>query len=294
MSAGVLAGKTIDAARRDLTARFRNAGIDAPELDARMLVGAALNLDHTGLAINASRMIAPNEAMAIENFATRRLAREPVARILGQKEFWGLTFKLSAATLVPRPDTEIVVIAALDHLRNRAEKSPIHIADLGTGSGAILLALLSELPNAHGIGTDINDDALKTAEANAQHLGLATRAQFIRCDYASPLTGTFDIIVSNPPYIPSDDIDSLEIDVRDHDPHQALDGGADGLAAYRAIAVQANALLTEGGALICEVGQDQAADVAAIMRTAGLDVRSPPRRDLGGLERVVIGLKQAN
>lgn len=293
MSEDAYAGKTIDAARRELTTRLRDADIESPELDARILIGAALRLDHTGLAINGSRIVAPHQGSAIESFARRRLSREPVARILGQKEFWGLTFELSPATLVPRPDTETVVTAALDHLRANVNREAMRVADIGTGSGAILLALLSELTDATGIGTDISADALATAQSNAQRLGFSDRAQFVQCDYASRLSGRFDAIVSNPPYIPTREIDNLETDVRKHDPRVALDGGADGLSAYRAIAAQTNELLIEGGALICEVGHDQAADVAAIMRVARLDVQSPPRRDLAGLERVVIGLKQA-
>lgn len=287
-------GLSVDAARREATARIKSAGIETPELDARLLIGAALGLDHTGLAKHANRKLISREALAIAGLIERRIAREPVARILGHKEFWGLSFELSPATLVPRPDTETVVSATLDHLRAKQNRSAVRIADIGTGSGAILLALLSEFPDATGIGTDISAGALTTAQSNARRLGLSDRAQFVQCDCASWLSGRFDAIVSNPPYIPTREVDNLEIDVRDHDPHLALDGGADGLSAYRAIAAQANELLIEGGALICEVGHDQAADVAAIMRVAGLDVRSPPRRDLGGVERVVIGLKQAN
>src|SRR5205085_9920640 len=150
--------------------------------------------------------------------ARRRLAGEPVARILGQKEFWGLPLALSPATLVPRPDTETVVELALQMLREGSASRQPRIADLGTGTGAILLALLSELPEATGIGTDISDEALETATANAARLGLAPRASFIGCDYASALSGSYDLIVSNPPYIRSSDIAGLAVEVREHDP----------------------------------------------------------------------------
>lgn len=295
MSAGPpRAGLTIEEARRVLAAQFRADGIDTPELDARLLIGAALDLDHTGLATQALRRITDREADIVARFAQRRRSHEPVARILGHKEFWGLDFQVSDATLVPRPDTETVIEAALECLHSGSYVSGTQrIADIGTGTGAILLALLSQLPHVHGIGTDISAAALAVAELNAQRLGLASRAAFIGCDYAAGLTGTFDLIVSNPPYIPSADIESLESDVRDYDPHLALDGGPDGLSAYRAIAPQAAALLAENGVLVLEVGAGQSADVSAILRAAGLTVTGPPRRDLGGHDRAVIGRKTA-
>ena len=184
----------------------------------------------------AQRQLTPDKSARLEEFARRRLAGEPVARILGEKEFWGLPLQLSSATLVPRPDTETVVELALELLRAGGDLDrPLRIADLGTGSGAILLALLSELPAAQGFGTDISAAALQTAAANAARAGLSERATFIACDYASGLSGPFDLIVSNPPYIRSADIDGLAAEVRDHDPLAALDGGADGLDAYRAL-----------------------------------------------------------
>ncbi|MGL5166249.1 MAG: peptide chain release factor N(5)-glutamine methyltransferase [Afipia sp.] len=295
MSANVpLAGLTIEAARRTLAVQLKDNGIESPDLDARLLIGAALDLDHTGLATQAARKITDEEAMIIDRSAQRRIAHEPVARILGHKEFWGLDLRLSEATLVPRPDTETVVEAALDVLRSnpQAARAP-RIADIGTGSGAILLALLSELPQATGIGTDISAAALATAEMNAQQLGLANRASFVQCDYATGLSGPFDLVVSNPPYIRSADIATLDPDVRDHDPHLALDGGADGLTAYRTIIPQAAGLLAGRGFLIFEVGHDQSTPVSEIMRAAGLTVSSAPRADLGGVHRAVIGQKGA-
>ena len=167
----------------------------------------------------AQRQLTPDESARLEEFARRRLAGEPVARILGEKEFWGLPLQLSSATLVPRPDTETVVELALELLRaGGGLDRPLRIADLGTGSGAILLALLSELPAAQGFGTDISQAALHTAAANAARAGLSERATFVACDYASGLSGPFDLIVSNPPYIRSADIDGLAAEVRNHDP----------------------------------------------------------------------------
>ena len=287
-----LNGLSIDAARRDVAARIKSAGLDSPELDARLLIGAVLNLDHTGLSIQTSRMITRDEAEAIERHVLRRIAHEPIARILGRKEFWGLDFKISSATLVPRPDTETVVSAALEFLQSQNKlTSDIRIADLGTGSGAILLALLSECPVAHGVGTDISEDALAIASINARNFGFTNRAAFVQSDYAAALSGLFDLIVSNPPYIRAGEIDKLDIEVRDHDPRLALDGGKDGLVAYRKIAAQAARLLVAGGALIVEVGHDQAADVAKIMDGSGLTAQAPPRADLGGVHRVVTGQK---
>ena len=282
----------IEAARRALTARFKAANIDSAELDARTLIGAALNLDLTGLITTSARAITASESTRLDEFAQRRLAGEPVARIVGTKEFWGLPLTLSAATLVPRPDTETVVERALEILRAEGKQDrALRIADLGTGSGAILLALLSELPHAVGVGTDISEDALMTAEVNAAHLGLTKRARFIRCDYAAGLSGTFDLFASNPPYIRSADIAGLATEVRDHDPHLALDGGADGLAAYRALIPQSAALLASGGALVVEAGQGQSEAIETLMMGSGLTADSRPKTDLGGIFRAVTGRK---
>ncbi|MEH6951643.1 peptide chain release factor N(5)-glutamine methyltransferase [Nitrobacter sp. NHB1] len=286
------AAQTIETARRSLAARFEAAGIDSAALDARMLTGAALHLDLTGLIAQGPRQLTADDVTRLDAFARRRLAGEPVARILGTKEFWGLPLKLSADTLVPRPDTETVVEAALEILRAEGRtRAPLRIADLGTGSGAILLALLSELREATGVGTDLSAAALDTAKANAQHLGLAPRADFMVSDYAWGLSDPFDLIVSNPPYIRSADIASLAPEVRDHDPHLALDGGRDGLDAYRRIATQAAGLLSPRGLLVLEVGQGQDGDVVRLVAAAGLTVAEPARADLAGIGRAVAARK---
>jgi release factor glutamine methyltransferase len=286
------AGQTVETARRALTARFRTHAIDSAELDARILVGAALRLDLTGVITAANRLVTAAEAARLEDFARRRLQGEPVARILGAKEFWGLPLQLSAATLVPRPDTETVVELALampraaPHLDRR-----LRIADIGTGSGAILLALLSELPDAYGLGTDISVAALRTAKSNAARLGFAARADFVACDYAAALSGPFDLIVSNPPYVRSAEIMDLATEVRDHDPHRALDGGKDGLDAYRALVPEAARLLAFQGALIVEIGHDQSGELEGLMAAAGLTLERPPKADLAGIRRAVAGRK---
>lgn len=278
---------TIEAARRALAARLQSAGIESAELDARLLAGHALDLDLTGMISAANRILTTDESDRLELLANRRLAGEPVARILGQREFWGLPLALSPATLVPRPDTETVVELALDMLRTGSVNRRPRIADLGTGTGAILLALLSELPEATGIGTDISEEALTTATSNAQRLGLAERASFIHCDYASALTGPFDLIVSNPPYVRSGDIAGLAVEVRDHDPRTALDGGADGLDAYRALIPQAARILGQNAPLVVEAGEGQATRIEALMTAAGLALQRPPRADLAGIPRAV-------
>lgn len=275
---------TIDSLRRDIAKRFAAARIESALLDARVLVGAALDLDLTALATQAQRPLMGEEIAAIESMALRRLKGEPVARIVGIKEFWGLPLQLSPDTLVPRPDTETIVEAALTL---SARDAALRIADLGTGTGAILLALLQERPRATGIGTDISDGAITTARCNALRVDLLSRAQFIVCDYASALTGPFDLVVSNPPYIPSADIAALDIEVHDHDPRRALDGGADGLAPYRIIAREALRLLAPDGHLVVEIGIGQADDVTAIFKTAGLSMVGPPKADLGGLPRAL-------
>jgi release factor glutamine methyltransferase len=287
-----LAGQTIDSARRSLAARFKSGGISSAELDARMLVGAVLGLDLTGVITAANRLLTSDESTRLEDFAHRRLNGEPVARILGTKEFWGLPLKLSAATLVPRPDTETVVELALEIVRATPDPDRgLRIADIGTGSGAILLALLSELPDAYGIGTDISEAALRTASANAAHLELAHRAVFVACDYAAALSPSFDLIVSNPPYIRSADIMDLATEVRDHDPRAALDGGTDGLDAYRALIPQVAKLLAHHGALVVEAGHGQSGQIQGLMTAAGLTLQGAPRTDLAGIRRAVAGRK---
>jgi release factor glutamine methyltransferase len=282
-----LAGQKIEFARRMLTARFQAASIDAAELDARTLIGGALGLDLTGLVGAAARALSEVEAERLEDFARRRLAGEPVARIIGTKDFWGMTFKLSADTLVPRPDSETVVELALELSDAARVKDPLRILDVATGSGAILLALLSELPRAFGVGTDINTGALLTARDNARTLGLAPRAAFVACDYAAALDGPFDLIVSNPPYIRSCDIAGLSREVRDHDPHLALDGGVDGLSAYHALIPQAAPLLGDGAALVVEAGQGQSSQIKALMTAEGLILPRTPKYDLAGIPRAI-------
>lgn len=284
------ASLTVEAARRSWAAKFRDRGIESPDLDARVLIGHALGLDHAALTAAASRPLAADEQDAIAALARRRLAHEPVARIVGFKEFWSLRFHVAPATLVPRPETETVVEAALAAIDQRGARSrPLRVADLGTGSGTILLALISELPQAFGVGTDVSPAALAVARGNATRLGLQ-RSNFVACHMTAALRGPFDLIVSNPPYIASGDIGGLAPEVRDFDPGAALDGGPDGLDFYRMIAATAPALLAPGAVLIVELGAGQADAVAALFAAAGL-APAPPRADLSGVPRALCAVK---
>jgi release factor glutamine methyltransferase len=277
---------TIAQARRTLTEQFRAAGLDTPELDARLLVGHALGLDHTALATESSRALEPRESETLATLTSRRMAHEPVARILGVKEFWGLALRLNAATLVPRPETETIMEAALAAVDAGGSRTrALTLADLGTGSGALLLALLSELPNARGVATDINPAALAIARDNAGRHGLASRATFVAGDFGAALKGGFDLVVVNPPYIARADIAALAPEVQ-YDPRLALDGGPDGLACYRALALDARRLLAPAGTMVLELGIGQAGAVTGLMAAAGLTPGST-RADLAGIPRAL-------
>jgi release factor glutamine methyltransferase len=267
--------------------RFREHGIDNPALDARILVGHALGLDLTALMRAGDRRLAAGDIAQIEALAARRLRREPVARIVGWKEFWGLPFRVTPDVLVPRPETETVVEQALAVIdRTGARSRALHITDLGVGSGAILAALLTELPNATAIGTDRDTATLAVARDNACRLGVAPRAAFAACDFGAAVAPCCDLVVTNPPYIRTDDIATLDPDVRAFDPHGALDGGSDGLEAYRTIASHAARILGPGAHLIAEIGCGQGASVAALFDAAGFcDITIAP--DLAGVERTV-------
>jgi release factor glutamine methyltransferase len=280
-------GITITAARRRLADALRGQCFDTPDLDARVLVGHALALDHAGLIRDADRALHSDEIDLIAAFAARRLRREPVARIIGMKEFWSLPLSVNAATLVPRPETETVVEAALAAIdAGGGRRRALRVIDIGTGSGALLLALLAELPNAFAVGTDVSVDALTVARGNAVRLGLAHRAGFLACDIAAALRGPFDLVVSNPPYVARDAIAALAPGVRDYEPRIALDGGPDGLAAYRVIAAQARSIMAPRGHLVIELGAGQSAALATILRESGLAVVTLTR-DISGIVRAL-------
>lgn len=277
---------TLNGLRRLAEARLRDAGIDTPDLDARYLLEHALGLIRTDFVANSERIVSETDVARALALIDRRVAREPVGRILGHREFWTIDLALNPDTLEPRPDTETVVEAVLKATLDR--NASLHLLDLGTGTGCILLALLAELPNARGLGVDLSPLAVEAAVGNAERNGLSDRARFQAGDWGSGLKDRFDIVVSNPPYIPSAEIATLEPEVREHDPRRALDGGPDGLAPYRLIAAQLPRLLVPGGLVAVEVGQGQAADVARLLVAQGIQgVLS--LRDLGGIERCVRG-----
>jgi release factor glutamine methyltransferase len=281
-------GITIAQAQVLLAEGFRAAGIDSPEVDARALLCAALNFSRAQLIAQCDRTLETQEAANVSGVAARRLKREPVARIVGEKEFWSLLLRVTPDVLVPRPETETVVEAALEEVdRVGARGESLRTLDIGTGSGALLLALLKELPNARGAGTDLSPAALLVARGNAERLGLAKRSAFVACNIAEPLSGSFDLIVSNPPYIARAGITDLDSEVRDFEPKLALDGGADGLDGYRAIAAAAPALLRPAGRLVVELGIGQERPVRAIFGTAGVPARKVVA-DLAGIPRALV------
>jgi release factor glutamine methyltransferase len=285
---GLQTGISIQQACDVMTAAFRAGGIEDAQADARILVARTFGLNRAQLISQGDRTLGAREAETLAEQAARRLAREPVSRIFGRREFWGLDLAITPAVLDPRPDTETVIELALDWITTRHLKNEkLRVLDIGTGSGALLLALLSELPSATGVATDISVDALKVAGGNARLLGFGERATFVACNFTDALRGPFDLVVSNPPYISSKEIPTLGPEVRNHDPRIALDGGEDGLAAYRAIADDALRLLTSRGRLVTELGQGQAEPVSAIMRAAGLTIETPIRRDLAGINRAL-------
>jgi release factor glutamine methyltransferase len=273
------------------TLAFRTAGIEDAQADARILAADALRLSRAQVISQAERILDARDVDALSDRAARRLAREPVSRILGRREFWGLDLAIDRSVLDPRPDTETIVELALDWITMRHLKNEkLRVLDIGTGSGALLLALLSELCAATGVATDKSINALKLARSNAQRLGLGERSTFVACNLTDALHGPFDLVVSNPPYIACAEIPALAPEVRDHDPMLALDGGEDGLAAYRAIAGDALRLLSPRGRLVVELGQDQAASVSEILRAAGLMIETPVRRDLAGINRALCAI----
>jgi release factor glutamine methyltransferase len=279
---------TIATVRRAIAARLAAAGIEQPALDARILVGHALDLSRDQMLTGSDRPVTAKAGARLEAMVARRLAREPVSRILGQREFWSLRFDLAPETLDPRPDSETVVEAALAATGADA----LAVLDLGTGSGCLLLALLSERPGATGLGIDASPGAIAAAMANAARLGLAPRARFERHDWRSGLDGRltpprFDVILANPPYIPDGEVARLEPEVSRFDPLAALAGGPDGLDAYRQLAPQLADLLTANGVAVFEVGAGQAAAVAGLFTAAGLEIIGI-RADLGGIDRCVV------
>lgn len=266
---------------------LKAAGVASPVLDARMLVEAAAGVTRLDIVTDPYRVVDADARATLDALTARRAAREPLAYILGVREFWSLSLAVSPAVLTPRPETETVVDAALAAL---PAESPARVLDLGTGSGAILLALLKERPAATGVGVDRSPAALAVAQANATALGLGARVTFLEGDWGQGLEGPFDVVVSNPPYIVAGEIDGLAPEVARHEPRLALDGGPDGLDAYRALLPDVARLLRPGGRFMLEIGRGQDGDVLALARAAGLEPEAV-KPDLAGVGRVVLGHK---
>lgn len=262
------------------------ARIEAPEREARHLLKAVFRLADIDLIARPDVAVSPAEAAKLLALAARRAAGEPLARLVGRREFWSLDFALAPETLVPRPETETLVEAALALFPDRMAE--LRVLDLGTGTGALLAAFLSERPHAFGIGIDLSEGAARQARANLAALGLGERSAIIVGDWAAAVKWGFDLVLSNPPYISRDEIAALDIEVRAHDPLLALDGGADGLEAYRTIARALPGLLREGGRAVLELGIGQEADVARLLGEVGLPPDGPARHDLAGVARAIV------
>lgn len=281
-------GATVAGLFQEVRARFTDADLDDPATEARILVGGLLHLSTTELVTRGAEAVTADRAAVVRAAIARRLNHEPVHRILGEREFYGLPLGLSPATLEPRPDTEILVDTVLPHARHLVSThGHIHILDIGTGTGAICLALLHECPQAKGIGSDISGEALETARANAVRNGLDARFETIQGSWFDAIHGRFHVIVSNPPYIASSVISTLAPEVKDFDPPAALDGGLDGLDAYRAIAKDAARFLYPNGMIGVEIGYDQLETVTSIFEGAGFSLVEAVR-DYGQNDRVLV------
>jgi release factor glutamine methyltransferase len=283
-------GATIGSLLADATARLKRADVaETPRLDAILLLEHASGLSADRIRLDPGSVLPPETAAAFEGLLRRRLAREPVTKIIGRREFWSLDFRTSRDVLDPRPDSETLVAGVLAMIADRT--APLRLVDFGTGSGCLLLSLLHELPNASGLGVDLSPAALAVAADNARHLGLSGRVGFRQGDWGAGLDDAFDILISNPPYIESAVVPMLEPEVARYDPPLALDGGTDGLAAYRALIPDLARLGAPGGIAALEVGMGQDAAVAGLLAAAGFaGIAVLP--DLGGIGRVVTGRKE--
>lgn len=268
--------------------RLKDAGVDQPSIDARLMLEVAAGVTRTEIVTDPYRELTAEQAAMLEDFLARRARREPVSHIIGRKGFWKILLQVNKNVLTPRPETEVIVDEVLKAF---PERMPFSMLDLGVGSGTILLAVLAERPAAKGLGVDASSEALAVARDNAANLDLNNRAAFLHGDWTAGLSDTsFDLVVSNPPYIPSAVIETLEPEVRDHEPRLALDGGADGLDAYRLLAPEILRVLKPGGMFAVEIGYDQAQAVEALFNAAGAQgVRTV--KDLSTHDRVVTGVK---
>ncbi len=286
-SATTRSAPAIDAVLRSASQAFDSADLASSGLDARLLLAEALGVQPSAIHSHAIGSVSSQAAERFAAFCARRLAGEPVHRIIGRRAFYEHEFRLSPGTLEPRPDTEVLVdVAKAEMARILAVQPTCTLADLGVGSGAIVVSLLALFPPATAIGVDICDDALATTRCNAEDAGVADRLTLVHSDYCTGIAGPFDLVVSNPPYIRSAEIEDLSREVREHDPVAALDGGPDGLDAYHAIAGGVRPVLRPGGAVIVEIGAGQGEDVRAIFAESGYPLEAETR-DLSGIIRVL-------
>ena len=283
--------QTVRGALEDAARILGDAGIDGARREAQLLVGHALGIGREVVLGEPGRRLANGERRRLDDLVGRRAGHEPAAYITGLREFWSLPFAVTRDTLIPRPDSETVVEAALAAIAGRTGQTsragPLRLLDFGTGTGCLLLALLSELPDATGLGVDIAVRALSVARTNARRLGLAGRASFVAADWGRGIGGAFDLIVANPPYIGDGEAGGLAPEIRDFEPSVALFCGADPLACHRALGPHMARLLGHGGAAVLEIGAGQADDVAAIMADVGLG-EAGRWRDLAGIERCIV------
>lgn len=266
--------------------KLRAAGIDSAEIDAALLLASALGCDRLALLRRNRDIAEPAAADKFHQMLQARLAGRPVSRILGRREFWSLPLEISDDVLDPRSDSETLIQAVLRQHEDRSRA--LRFLDLGTGSGCLLLALLSEYPSAQGLGVDISPAAVTMAAVNAERLGLRARARFMVADWAAGIDGVFDVVICNPPYIEHADIPALAPEVRLHDPLLALDGGEDGFAAYRDLVPALPALLCPGGLAVLECGLGQAGEVSELLAAAGLS-EILVHKDLSGIDRCLSG-----
>lgn len=282
------AGMTdVGRARTLAAARLKAAGVDAPDLDARLLVQAATGLDAASLAADPARRLSETESARLDALLAQRLRRKPLSQILGRAGFWTIELAVTPDVLTPRPETETVLEAALAETAGKAQG---RVLDLGVGPGTLLLAFLAERPGWTGVGTDLSEAALAVAAANARALGLAERAALVRSDWDAALDPGpgFDLVLSNPPYIPTSEIAALAPEVRDNEPRLALDGGSDGLEAYRRLCRRLGPLMTDDGAAVFETGKGQGAAVAALLTEARPKASVRIVLDYGGRDRAVV------
>lgn len=276
---------TIAEALADAVRQLEEAGVESAHLDARLLLARVLNVGREYLVMHHDTSLSDAELIAFDALVDRRASREPMAQILGEREFWSLNFLVTADTLTPRPDSETIIATVLDYVPN--PNARMMIADFGTGTGCLLLSLLTEFPNAHGLGVDISPAALAIAGKNAALHGLMDRAHFHHTSWGENVHGRYDIIVSNPPYIRESDMDELAPEVVEYEPHSALVAGKDGLDAYRALMPHVKRLLAEKGVAALECGMGQSADVAAIAKAYGLR-HLETCCDFAGIDRCVV------